>query len=186
MHAHQHFRDQGVPYNIVTIPDGVILTQVPSTWKELKTQRKRWQRVVLEVVWKYKRMIFNSHYGIAGMVTMPYLLFYEALGPFIEAFSYIFIVTLAILGLLNLTGVAVFLAFSFGLNAISRILAVLVDIIFFSHYSYSEAAKLILAALLEPIIYRPALLPARLLAFPEFLRGYKGHEKVTRVANKQA
>lgn len=80
INAHRQFRRGRVPYRIVIVPDATIWTQVPATWNGIRTQRKRWQRIVLEVLWKYRSMLFNPRYGLVGMITMPYLLFYEGLG----------------------------------------------------------------------------------------------------------
>ena len=88
------------------MPDATVWTQVPTTWSDLKIQRKRWQRVVFEMLWNYRRLIFNPRYGYFGMLCMPYLLIYEGLGPFIETFAYAFVATLAVLGPAQLPGAA--------------------------------------------------------------------------------
>jgi hypothetical protein len=36
--------------------------------------------------------------GLVGMLTMPYLLLYEGLGPLVAALAYVFVAVLAILG----------------------------------------------------------------------------------------
>ena len=62
INAHRQFRRGRVPYRIVIVPDATIWTQVPSTWEGIRSQRKRWQRIVLEVLWKYRRMLFNPRW----------------------------------------------------------------------------------------------------------------------------
>ena len=180
INAHRQFRRAHVPYEIVIVPDATIWTQVPSTWGGIRTQRKRWQRIVLEVLWKYRSMLFNPRYGRVGMLTMPYLLLYEGLGPFVEAFSYAFIGLLAVLGILNLEFLLLFLAFSVGLSAAIRLASLLIDVLFFDTYDRRSVAYLGLLALIEPLIYRPALLLPRIHAFYEFLTGHKAHETSVR------
>ena len=51
--------------------------------------------VVFEVLRKYRRLILNPRYGYFGMLSMPYLLVYEGLGPFVETFSYALVLVLA-------------------------------------------------------------------------------------------
>jgi cellulose synthase/poly-beta-1,6-N-acetylglucosamine synthase-like glycosyltransferase len=182
VHAHEHFRRNRVPYQLAMSPDAVIWTQVPPTWGDLMLQRKRWQRVMFEVVWKYRRMIFNPRYGVAGLITMPYLLLYEAIGPFVEIFAYVFAVVLALLGVLDFQALLLFLALSFLLTAATRLVSLLTDVLFFGTYDTVDVAKLAVLAIVEPLIYRPALLPARAYAFVEFLRGRKTHEQLGRVA----
>jgi len=176
INAHRQFRRGRVPYRIVIVPDATIWTQVPSTWEGIRSQRKRWQRIVLEVLWKYRRMLFNPRYGLVGMLTMPYLFLYEGLGPFVEAFAYMFILVLAILGILNVEFLLLFLCFSVGLSAAMRLSALLIDVVFFGTHDRRSVLRLSLLALAEPMIYRPMLLGPRLYAFIEFLTGHKAHE----------
>ncbi|MDQ2895063.1 MAG: glycosyltransferase family 2 protein [Actinomycetota bacterium] len=180
IHAHRQFRRGRIPYSITLMPDATIWTQVPASWNDIRTQRKRWQRIVLEVLWKYKTMIFNPRYGLVGILTMPYLLLYEGLGPLVEAFAYGFVAVVAVLGVLNVQYLILFLAFSFGLNAAIRLAAVLMDVLFFETYDRRSVVHLCLLTLLEPVVYRPLLLGPRLYAFYEFLTGHKVHEKLTR------
>lgn len=182
INAHRQFRRARIPYRVVIVPDSSIWTQVPSTWSDIRKQRKRWQRVVLEILWKYRTMLFTPRYGVVGMLTMPYLLVYEGLGPFVEALAYLFVPLLAILGLLNVKFLILFLVFSVGLNATIRLVGVIIDAVFFNTYSRRSIAQLGLLAVLEPLIYRPALLAPRMHAFYEFLTGHKAHEKLARVA----
>jgi cellulose synthase/poly-beta-1,6-N-acetylglucosamine synthase-like glycosyltransferase len=52
IHAHAMLRAKGVPYRILNVPDAIVWTQVPISWRDLMVQRKRWQRLVSELVWK--------------------------------------------------------------------------------------------------------------------------------------
>ncbi len=180
IHAHQYFRRARIPYKIVVVPDATIWTQVPGTWRDLRTQRKRWQRIVLEVLWRYRAMIFNPRYGVVGMLTMPYLLIYEGLGPFAEALSYLLVAYLAISGVLGVKFVLLFLVFSVCLSAGIRLAGVLLDAAFFGTYRRGDVARLSLLALAEPLIFKPLLLWPRLYAFYEFITGRKTHETMTR------
>jgi poly-beta-1,6-N-acetyl-D-glucosamine synthase len=180
INAHRQFRRGRVPYRIVIVPDATIWTQVPSTWDGIRTQRKRWQRVVIEVLWKYRSMLFNPRYGVVGMLTMPYLLLFECLGPFVEAFAYLFTVALASRGILNVEFLLLFLAFSIGISAATRLAALLIDVRFFDTYDRRSVAHLGLLALVEPLIYRPLLLGPRIYAFWEFFTGHKAHEQLAR------
>ena len=50
----------------------------------LRRQRDRWQRGLLETLWRHRKMFANPRYGGIGMVAMPFFLFFEALGPVVE------------------------------------------------------------------------------------------------------
>ncbi len=180
IHAHAWLRSSGVRYRMLNVPDAVVWTQAPTTWRDLFVQRKRWQRVVFEVLWKYRRLILNPRYGYVGMVSMPYLLVYEGLGPFVETFSYVAVAVLAVLGLLSVQALVLFLCFAFGLTALIRILSLLADVLYFKVYSRRSLATLAALAFFEPLVFHLAQLPYRIAAFYEFLRGEHTHETMTR------
>jgi cellulose synthase/poly-beta-1,6-N-acetylglucosamine synthase-like glycosyltransferase len=182
IHTHAALRPQGVQYRILNVPDATIWTQTPMSWHDLEVQRKRWQRVVFEMLWDYRQLIFNPRYGYFGLIGMPYLLIYEGLGPFVEAFAYVFVAVLAVLGMLSLKAVMVFLCFSFGLTAIVRILSLLADVLYFKVYPRRSLAALAAVAFLEPPVYHVAQLPYRMRALLEFLRGQRTHEQMVRKA----
>lgn len=188
--AHRHFRDAKRDYRLVSLPDPVIWTEVPETWKGLYVQRKRWQRVLFEVVWMYRRMWFNPRYGTMGTLGMPYLLIFEAIGPFVELAAYIMTIVLLIAGLVGVELLLAFLALSFGLNAVVRISSLLLDLRYHGdadgRRSVGEILVLCGLAFVEYIVFRPVVLVARIAAFFEFLRGHRGWERVTRNGHSAA
>lgn len=180
IHAHAALRAGETPYRLVTVPDAVVYTQVPTTWRDLLSQRKRWQRVVYEMLREYRRLILNPRYGYFGMLGMPYLLLFEGIGPFVEVFSYAFVIVLAVVAELNAGSLALYLCFSFGLTALIRILSLLADVIYFRAYPRNAVATITLLALVGPLVFHVAQLPHRMLGFIEFLRGRRTHETMTR------
>jgi cellulose synthase/poly-beta-1,6-N-acetylglucosamine synthase-like glycosyltransferase len=182
IHAHAVLRAEGVRYQMRNIPEATVWTQVPTTWRDLLIQRKRWQRVVFEMLWKYRRLIFNPRYGYFGMLGMPYLLLFEGMGPFVETVAYVLVAVLACLGMLSFPALLLFLSFSFGLTAAVRVMSLLADVIYFRVYPRRHLLALAGLAVLEPPIYHVAQLPYRLVAFREFLRGQRTHETLVRTA----
>jgi len=178
--AHELCRRMRRRYSIVQIPDAVVWTQVPSSWRDLAVQRKRWQRAVLEVVWRYRRTIFNPRYGTFGMVGMPYLLLWEALGPFVEVFAYLLVILAAVFGGLSLDLALLFFAFSFGLSAAVALVSLLVEVRVFSTFKLGELVRLMLAGIVMVTVYRIFLLPPRLYAAVEFATGKRSHETFSR------
>ena len=182
IHAHAMLRRSGARYRILNVPEATVWTQVPMSWRDLQVQRKRWQRVVFEMLWRYRRLIFNPRYGYFGTLCMPYLLIFEGVGAFVEAFAYAFVAVLAALGMLSLQALVLFLFFSFGLTAIVRILSLLADILYFRVYPRRSLVTLAGLALLEPPLFHVAQLPYRMIAFLEFVRGQRTHETMVRTA----
>ncbi|SDY19442.1 Glycosyltransferase, catalytic subunit of cellulose synthase and poly-beta-1,6-N-acetylglucosamine synthase [Evansella caseinilytica] len=74
------------------IPHPVCWTEAPETASVLKKQRTRWHRGLFESLWAHRKMLFNRKYGKIGLISMPYFLFVELLGPIIEFFGYFIIV----------------------------------------------------------------------------------------------
>jgi cellulose synthase/poly-beta-1,6-N-acetylglucosamine synthase-like glycosyltransferase len=182
IHAHAMLRASGTRFRIINVPEATVWTQVPMSWRDLMVQRKRGQRVVYEMLWRYRKLIFNPRYGYFGMLCMPYLLLYEGIGAYVETFAYLFVVVLACLGLLSAQALILFLCFSFGLTAIARLLSLLADILYFRVYQRDSLLQLALLAFLEPVVYHVAQLPWRMKALFEFFRGQRTHEKMVRTA----
>jgi len=81
---HEHLKKQKLKYRIVFVPDPVCWTEAPEKFKTLLLQRNRWHRGMLQSFRRHWRMLFNPRYGVIGIVALPYFLFFEMLGPFVE------------------------------------------------------------------------------------------------------
>jgi cellulose synthase/poly-beta-1,6-N-acetylglucosamine synthase-like glycosyltransferase len=152
---HKLCRERGRPYRIGFIADPVCWTEAPSSLRTLKSQRDRWQRGLLEVLWRYRGMIGRRRYGSVGVFALPYFAAFEAIGPVVEVTGYAVIIVSLIFGWLSTAmavaffGVAVALgiAFSFG--------ALLVEERAFQRYrSWRCFGRLVLAAGIENLGYR--------------------------------
>jgi peptidoglycan-N-acetylglucosamine deacetylase len=76
-------------------------TEVPEDLKSLKTQRYRWHRGLIDILFFHKKMLFNYRYGKTGMIALPYFLFFEAVGPMIEIQGYFMVVLAMLFGIMN-------------------------------------------------------------------------------------
>ncbi len=177
---HEHFRRKKIPYNIVFMPDPIVWTEVPTTWRGLFRQRRRWQRVVNEVMWIYRRMLMNPRYGAVGLVGMPYMLVYEIIGPFFEIFSYLIVFIFFMTGIINFQLLALFLLVSFGLTMTVRIGGVFVEQYSFRTYSLKSLPRLFLLAFLENFGYHQYISIARIRALFDFFRGKKTWDRIER------
>ncbi len=177
---HEFFHRNNLPYKIEFLPDPIVYTEVPDTWRGIFAQRRRWQRVVNEVAWKYKKMFLRPKYGTVGMMGMPYLVLYESLGPFFELGGIILVILSFILGLLPLYLLLLFLLVSYGLTTIVTVAAVFVEQYSFRTYSIRSLPQLFLLALFINVGYRQYVAVSRLIAFFDFLLGNKSWERVPR------
>jgi cellulose synthase/poly-beta-1,6-N-acetylglucosamine synthase-like glycosyltransferase len=82
--VHKAMRDQGRDYRVVAVSEPISWTEVPSTRRVLGSQRRRWHRGLLEVLWRHRRMIGNPRYGRVGLVALPYYVVFELFAPVLE------------------------------------------------------------------------------------------------------
>jgi cellulose synthase/poly-beta-1,6-N-acetylglucosamine synthase-like glycosyltransferase len=152
---HRRYRDRGQPYRIAYEPDPLCWTQAPEDLSSLRAQRTRWRRGFLQVITRNRRMIGNPRYGAVGLFALPYLAFFEGLGPLIEVGGYAVTTCAAVTGLLNWEHYRVILTAGVLLSAASSFLAVLLDDVTGRRYPRApELAALGLSAFMENFGYR--------------------------------
>ncbi|TKC12750.1 glycosyltransferase family 2 protein [Pedobacter polaris] len=143
-------------YLVKYIPESLCWTEVPATLKVFGNQRTRWSRGLAQNLWLHKKIIFNPKYGIFGMLSFPYWLFFEWLAPIIEATGIIYYIYVIVTGQINWEYAVILLVYVYSFSVMITIFAVLWDEITYKQYgSKAEVFKLCLAALVEPIFYHP-------------------------------
>jgi cellulose synthase/poly-beta-1,6-N-acetylglucosamine synthase-like glycosyltransferase len=162
---HRYFRQRGEDYKIRFVPDPVCWTEVPSDITSLRRQRNRWHRGLIEVLWVYRHMIFNPRYGRIGWVALPYMLFVEALSPFVEFFGYIFLPLAYLMGILSLEVAWLFLGLSYMLGVWLTLVTMGLENLLYQRYeSPRDYIVLIFATLFEMIGYRQLMVWERFIA----------------------
>jgi len=167
-------------YKILALPYCVGWTEGPSDIISLISQRNRWQRVINETIWKYKHMILSPRYKTFAFLTLPYYLFYESLGVFIELASIILIVAGALARVLDLKAFLAFVVLIVLSQAVISLLSIFAfargqkvlrtkDIIYFIFLSFAEY-----------FWYHWILLIAKILGTIDFLRGFRGYDQYQR------
>lgn len=171
MRLHQNLKDNDREYQIAFVPDPVAWTEVPDTLRVLRRQRDRWHRGLLEMVFKYKRMLFNPKYGTVGLLAMPYYLIFEFLGPIIEILGYFALIVGLFLGLINLPFALLFLFASVGLGMFLSVTAVFLEEMRLRRYPrWRDLIKLTLFGVFENFGYRQINTFWRILAIVSFIR----------------
>ncbi|MCA0988602.1 glycosyltransferase family 2 protein [Guptibacillus algicola] len=89
---HRLAKESNSGKRIVYVPDPVCWTEAPETMRILRRQRSRWHRGLFESLWYNRKMLLNPRYGLVGMISMPYFLIVEFLGPLIELIGYVLII----------------------------------------------------------------------------------------------
>ena len=171
---HRYLRERGEEYRIAFVPDPVCWTEAPEDVRTLSRQRRRWQRGLVETLWRHKRVIGNPRYGVLGLVATPYFLFFELLGPIIEVLGYPVVAFAAATGAVSWTFLVAFAVVSVLLGVLLSVSALaLEEFSFRRHARGREAARLLAYGVLENLGYRQLTDFWRLLAFVDIARRHR-------------
>jgi cellulose synthase/poly-beta-1,6-N-acetylglucosamine synthase-like glycosyltransferase len=169
---HRHLHDRKQPYRIGFVPDPICWTEVPESLRVLRRQRTRWQRGLIDTLWRHRGMMGRPRYGTIGLVAMPGFFLFEMLSPIIEFSGYLMLPLLLLLGYLPPSYANPFLVLSVLYSILISVLAVLLEDITFRRYPKArDMAVLVGAAMLEHLGYRQLTVWWRIRAFWEYWRG---------------
>jgi len=169
---HRYLLERKQEYHISFIPDPVCWTEVPSDVKSLGSQRARWQKGLMDVLWKNRDMVGNPRYGRIGLLALPYQWIFEFAAPWIELVGYTTILLSWALGVLNWDFFVLFLLFGYGFATMISIGSVLQEEITYRRYTdWRDVLRLIAYCFLEHFPYRPLQMWWRLKGTIQYLRG---------------
>jgi cellulose synthase/poly-beta-1,6-N-acetylglucosamine synthase-like glycosyltransferase len=152
---HRHCREQGRPYRIAVVPDPVAWTECPESLTVLGRQRDRWQRGLIESLWRHRVMLLRPRYGRVGLLAFPYYFFLEVLGPIIEGFGYLTFVAAVILGRASMPYVLAFLAVAFVFGIALSFAAIGLEELSFRRYPrFGDLIRLLGVAIVENVGFR--------------------------------
>jgi len=172
---HARLREKGEPYSITFIPDPVCWTEAPESLKVLQVQRNRWQRGLLESLFSNKKLLFNRKYGVVGLISFPFFMFVEGLGPIIEVFGVLFFITSWSFNLVGLPLLILFILATVVLNILLSIGSVIFEEMTYRRYpKTSMILKLIGASFIEVFFFRPLTVWWRMVGIVQFFSGKKG------------
>jgi len=152
---HRHCREREIPYRIRFVPDPVAWTECPESLRVLGRQRDRWQRGLMESLWRHRVMLFNRRYGRIGWLAFPYFFLLEMIGPVIEALGYVAFVVTILLGRASPSYVVAFLLLAVVFGIALSIAAVALEELSFRRYTQGgDLAALLGLSFVETIGYR--------------------------------
>ncbi len=153
------------------LPEPVAWTEAPESARVLARQRNRWERGLMDVLHRHRRMILNPRYGSAGMLAMPFFFVVEFLSPIVEALSLALLLVGLIVGLVDPGSLWVLgAAYGFG-TAVTVLTLWFDDVVFHSYPRFSYRVKLAAYAVVEQVIYRQLTIAWRLWGIRLFLQG---------------
>jgi cellulose synthase/poly-beta-1,6-N-acetylglucosamine synthase-like glycosyltransferase len=184
--VHERFLRERRDYEIHSLPDTVGTTEGPDRARKLVSQRERWQRVIDETVWHYRRMWLNPRYRSVGLIGAPFYLLTEVLAPVVELAAIAALVASVALGLSELGAFLVMIAAIAFMNAALTACAILLNDVQSRTYRIRDLVRLLLLAPLDLVLYRPLIVWARVKGSWRFLRGDKAWHKFERNARAAA
>jgi cellulose synthase/poly-beta-1,6-N-acetylglucosamine synthase-like glycosyltransferase len=178
--VYERFLREGRPCKVLALPDTLATTEGPTQISALIRQRARWQRVIMETVWHYRRMLLNPKYKTVGLIGMPFYVLTEVVAPVFEAMAVITFVLAVLFGVFDFGHFLVFGMAIAVLNATFTVAALLIQDRMMREVRWRDLLHLVLISPLELIAYRPWLMYARLKGTLEYFRGRKGWDKFDR------
>ena len=178
--------DEKVPCKVAFIPDPLCWTEAPQTWDILKKQRNRWTRGTAETLMMHRKMILNRRYGILGLVSLPMWVLFEWMAPLIEFFGLLFFFILVILGYANWLYFFSFLGLVYTFAIMVSVFAILFEERSYQQYKRPKhMLKLVVTALLEPILYHPVTVWSAVKGNYDLITGKKSWGEMTRAGFAQ-
>ncbi len=154
MRRHMYEKDRR--FKVVYIPDPLCWTEAPANLQILGRQRNRWTRGTIETLWLHKDLFFNPRYGVLGLLSYPYWFFFEWLAPIIEFLGLIFFLALVIMGNTNWEFTLILISMVYFFSVALSTVGILFEEMSYQQYTKgSDIIKLLMAAVLEPILYHP-------------------------------
>ena len=152
----RHMHHQKIKYTVEYIPDPLCWTEAPESLDTLIKQRNRWTRGTIETLRFHKQLFLNPKYGVLGMLSHPFWVFFEWLAPIVEFTGLIFFGILLCLGMIEWNHFFLLLLFVYSFSIMYSWLGILVEEITFKEYNKTkDLLKLLLVVMLEPIFYHP-------------------------------
>ncbi|MGA7161257.1 MAG: glycosyltransferase [Bacteroidota bacterium] len=174
MRMHRFMRERKLPYRVSFVPDPVCWTEAPETLSTLARQRNRWHRGLFDSLLIHRSMWFNPSLGVIGMLSVPYYVLFELLGPLIEGIGYLVIFVSFLLGIAHIKIIILFFIVAVIYGVFFSVGAVLLEEISFHRYPRpSDLLKLMIFAVIENFGYRQVTVYWRIKASWDYFRGVK-------------
>lgn len=175
MRLHRLWREKREKYRIVFVPEPVCWTEVPETLKVLHGQRNRWHRGMVETLRIHKQMAVNPRYGIMGMFTFSYFLFFEMLGPAVELLGLMLTILGLIFGLITPLVATAFFTVSVLFGILLSVSALVLEELTLRRYpSTLDVIRLFWTAIIENLGFRQLMTWWRVQGLIDGLRGKTG------------
>jgi cellulose synthase/poly-beta-1,6-N-acetylglucosamine synthase-like glycosyltransferase len=184
---HRRYISQSVPYRMLYVPDPVCWTEVPNTLKILRRQRSRWQRGMLETLFKHRGMLLSKNLTAVGILGLGLFFLFDVIGPLIELFGLILVPISWMCGILNGEFFMAFLLLMSVFGVFVSVCSLLLEELSLTRTSRAQdLIVLLLAAILENFGYRQINSLWRAEGIWQFLTRKKGWGTMVRTGFQQS
>jgi cellulose synthase/poly-beta-1,6-N-acetylglucosamine synthase-like glycosyltransferase len=181
INMHKLLLEQKKPYKMRYVSEPVCWTQTPATWKDLASQRTRWQRGALEVFFGHRTMFFNSRYGRIGSVALSHHFIVDVLGPLFEVLGYCLIPIFWARGVLSADFIFAYIALFFVFGFFISVCSLLLEEMELRRVPYAgDLVRLAFTAFIENFGYRQINNIWRFVGWWRYLKGTKGWGQMQR------
>lgn len=170
----------GRSFAILYAPFALCWTEVPDSTKILFSQRRRWQRGLIDILYLHRSMIGRPRYGGYGAVALPYFLMFETLGPWLEIQGYLFFITALALGILDVKIILLVLTASLFFGIFISLGSLIIADRIRPFFSGKDTIRLILLALAENFGFRQIMSFTRITGYLEMFRKNRGWGRMVR------
>lgn len=145
---------------------------MPESLRVLGRQRDRWQRGLADVLVRNRDVLLRPRYASLGLISLPYFVFVELLGPIIEMVGLIGLVAGLLVGAVNGSFATLFFLVAYGVGVLLSCLTLVLDEFSFQRYTrVRDRVVLVVWAALESFGYRQLTTFWRLRGLFKYLRG---------------
>jgi cellulose synthase/poly-beta-1,6-N-acetylglucosamine synthase-like glycosyltransferase len=177
----EYLYEHKISHKVVYIPEPLLWTEVPPTLKVMERQRTRWTRGLIDSLRLHKNLFFNPRYGVMGIVTYPYFVFFEWFAPFVEVLGIVYIILLFSLGIIKWEVYLFLLLFMYMFGICFSFLGIFLGEMTYHVYNRKrDLWSLFLSSLTEIFLYHPRLVFWSIKGNWMFFRGKKNWGEMTR------
>lgn len=178
---HRYLLKNKIKRTIEFIPDPICWTEAPESLKDLRTQRRRWHQGLISSIMLNRVMFLNPQYRQIGMISFPYFVFVELLGPIVEVLGYIYVILSFMVGNIYMESAIILTLLFLMYGTMLSMFAVLLEAWSLKTYPrVRDTLKLMIYALTENLWFRPLMTLYRLEGIWYYFRGKNDWGKLKR------
>jgi len=179
---HSFCRNNDIDYQIRYQPSAICMTQAPTRFRDLRTQRRRWHVGLFQSMFTHRRIMFNLKFGLVSFFSYLYYLAYELVAPILEVLGIVFVLLAAYLDILNIEYMILFFI-------LYTIYGAIISLSAFTQQMYIQKFKIsfwnmlktLFLCILEFGFFRYVLVIVRLMAFLRYGKLKNDWTKIKRV-----